>query len=150
MLSCSSTDVEPIILTEEAFSVELSEVGFFGTNSITAEVNTERTFLRIRAVYREQAFELEIGSQSINAPILSEGIYGVNASGELIAQMIYQDGDQEIRTKSGSFRSVEITQIDFESGIVSGIFSGFLSGENNHTIAATNGSFIGVFFTAEQ
>jgi hypothetical protein len=149
-ISCSSSDVEPIILTEESFAVELSDVGFFGTNNITAQANASRTFLRVQAVYREQSFVLEIGNSSPNAPVLSVGTYSVNAHGELVARMFYQDGEEMSRTESGLFRSVEITQIDLDSGIVSGIFSGFLSDENNQILEATNGQFIGVFFSIEE
>lgn len=148
-ISCSSSDVETIVLTEESFAVELSDVGFFGTNNITAEVNDNHTFLRVRAVLRERAFVLEVGSESAEAPVLSTGIYSVNAEGELVAHLSFENDSEESKTESGLFRSIEITQIDLESGIVSGLFSGFLSDENDQTIEATNGKFIGVFFSQE-
>lgn len=150
ILSCSSTDVEPIVLTEESFSVELSNMGLFGTTNITAEANSDRTFLKIRAVLRNQRFIVEIGSESPDTPVLSEGFYSVNADGELVARLIYQNDLEEARTELGFFRSIEITSIDFESGIVSGTFLGLLSKENNDTIEATNGNFIGVFFSIEE
>ena len=81
---------------------------------------------------------------------MNAGFYSVNAQGELVAKLKYQHATGEVRTEAGLFRSIEITSIDLESGIVSGNFSGLLTDASNEIIEATDGQFIGVFFSIEE
>ena len=148
-VSCSRVDVEPIVLTEESFSVKLDSTGFFGSNNIQAQINQNFTFLKIESRLRDVVFRLKIGSEEEGAPILTEGVYSINEDGELVANIEYINGAQESSTEAGFFRQIEITSIDIDSGIVYGRFSGILSSSGNN-IYLNEGQFTGVFFSVEQ
>ena len=68
--------------------------------------------------------------------------------GELVANIRYINGTQEISTEIGFFREIEITSIDLDSGIVYGRFSGILANPENN-IYLNEGQFTGVFFSVE-
>ena len=150
LFSCSSSNDEDDLITNvsETFSVDISSVGSFTATSISAQINSSLTFMTIVASDNNgRTITLEIGRLGSGAPVLTEGSYSFNIDNIVNGIVKYEANNIVYNTDFGFDREIVITNIDMNSKVVSGSFSGsVINFAVDRDFTLSNGRFRNISF----